>query len=143
MSHAKETGGPLFLDTRAIWSLSLAEQFDARMDHTEDGYNAHPRSYCMSRVRGALAIARSKQVIGDPIDIFLDMETSSLTCVPNWNRDQITELAMLRFRNAFAYEELVLNEEASMLERFGTELAKASERASCGYGQGERGRYSI
>ncbi|KAJ7066863.1 hypothetical protein B0H15DRAFT_807551 [Mycena belliarum] len=114
------------IDSRAVWSLSLALNFDARFGNISAGYHPHTREHSISRVRSALTLANNSS--GADLDVDLSMLLNSLPRVPAWNRGDI-ELLMQREKvDEWAGELELLNDNIIAADNLGNALAKSAQR---------------
>ncbi|KAJ7063018.1 hypothetical protein B0H15DRAFT_958714 [Mycena belliarum] len=118
------------IDSRAVWSLSLALNFDARFGNISAGYHPHTREHSISRVRSALTLANNSS--GADLDVDLSMLLNSLPRVPAWNRGDI-ELLMQREKvDEWAGELELLNDNIIAADNLGNALAKSAQRRADG-----------
>ncbi|KAJ7065939.1 hypothetical protein B0H15DRAFT_807657 [Mycena belliarum] len=129
------------IDSRAVWSLSLALNFDARFGNISAGYHPHTREHSISRVRSALTLANNSS--GADLDVDLSMLLNSLPRVPAWNRGDI-ELLMQREKvDEWAGELELLNDNIIAADNLGNALAKSAQRRADGVSPNPRTRFSV
>lgn len=132
-----------FLHPSVSWSLTLAESFDFLIGRPAYGHEPETRETLLRRVRSASNIANRGRLPSDPIDVYIDLEYSSLPRVPSWNRERISQLLIEERGDSRTCINALLEEEIQLSGRLGPALNKVEDHISNGYALNPSGRRSV
>ncbi|KAJ7678246.1 hypothetical protein DFH06DRAFT_1121745 [Mycena polygramma] len=132
-----------FLDTRARWSVTLANKFDMFVGRPNYGFSPETREVFVARIALAGELAHANQDANSILDVPLSAEYLSLPVVPSWNRDRIEELLKREQVDPFIGEECFLQDQIMASQGLAHAIQKASDSEMEGFSGHPSGRYRV